>query len=52
MLNGERLSAEQIVEVLSRYKKAIAIYTGRDIFIEAANDAMIGYWGKRQKRYR
>ncbi|MHB8209211.1 ATP-binding protein [Mucilaginibacter sp.] len=42
----QNLRAEQIIEVLSRYKNAIAIYTTSEIIIESANDAMIAFWGK------
>nr|WP_199158515.1 PAS domain-containing sensor histidine kinase [Pedobacter sp. ASV2] len=46
MSTAKRLNNEQILSILSGYKNAIAIYTGDDIIIESANDAMISFWGK------
>lgn len=41
-----RLTNKNILDVLSLYKNAIAIYTTEDIIIETANDAMIKFWGR------
>ncbi|NCD69361.1 ATP-binding protein [Mucilaginibacter agri] len=46
MNNEQRLSSNQLLEVLSLSKNATAIYTTHDIIIETANDAMIAFWGK------
>ena len=40
------LTPDQLLAILSLYKDAFAIYTGEDIIIQAANDAMIAFWGK------
>lgn len=41
-----RFTNEQILEILSLSTNATAIYSGNDIVIQAANDAMISFWGK------
>lgn len=41
-----RFANEQILEILSLSTNATAIYSGNDIVIQAANDAMISFWGK------
>lgn len=46
MSAAKRLNNEQILSILTGYKNAIAVYTGDDIIIESANDAMISFWGK------
>jgi len=47
-MKSERPSftSEQILEILSLSDNATAIYSGKDIVIQAANDAMISFWGK------
>lgn len=40
------LDKDQILEVLSLSQNATAIYAGDDIIIQAANDAMLAFWGK------
>ena len=46
MSHSFSLDKDQILEVLSLSQNATAIYAGDDIFIQAANDAMIAFWGK------
>jgi len=46
MSNSFSLDKDQILEVLSLSQNATAIYAGDDIIIQAANDAMIAFWGK------
>jgi len=46
MSNSFSLDKDQILEVLSLSQNATAIYAGNDIVIQAANDAMIAFWGK------
>lgn len=46
MSNSQRLNINQLLDVLALSKNATAIYTTDDIIIEAANDAMIAFWGK------
>jgi two-component system sensor histidine kinase VicK len=46
MNKNQRLTANQLLEVLALSKNATAIYTTQDLIIEAANDAMIAFWGK------
>jgi two-component system sensor histidine kinase VicK len=41
-----RLSSDKIVEILNLSQNATAIYTGDDIVIQMANNAMISIWGK------
>ncbi|MDT3403614.1 ATP-binding protein [Mucilaginibacter terrae] len=40
------LSNDELLQVLSLSKDATAIYTGHDIKILFANDAMLAFWGK------
>lgn len=40
------LGSRQILEILSASKNATAIYTGQDLIIEFANDAMLAFWGQ------
>jgi two-component system sensor histidine kinase VicK len=44
----QALSDQALLQVLSLSKDATAIYTGEEIRIRMANDAMIGFWGKDQ----
>lgn len=46
MSKTQRLNTNQLLDVLALSKNATAIYTTDDIIIEAANDAMIAFWGK------
>lgn len=46
MTNIELLSNEVLLHVLSLSKDATAIYTGEDVRIQFANDAMLSFWGK------
>jgi PAS domain S-box-containing protein len=46
MSKAQRLNVNQLLDVLALSKNATAIYTTDDIIIEAANDAMIAFWGK------
>ncbi|TWR27126.1 PAS domain S-box protein [Mucilaginibacter achroorhodeus] len=39
-----RLSSEELLEIISLANKAIAVYTGKDIIIETATDAMLRFW--------
>lgn len=39
-------TSEKLLEILSLSPNATAIYTGEEITIQAANDVMLGYWGK------
>lgn len=41
-----RFSSEELLEVLSLSENATAIYSGTDLIIQTANDAMLRYWGK------
>ena len=41
-----RFTDNKIVEILSLSQNATAIYTGEEIIIQTANDAMIKFWGK------
>lgn len=40
------LSSSQIVDIFSTSKNATAIFTGEDIIIEFANNAILAFWGK------
>lgn len=40
------LSSEAILNIAALCKDAMAVYTGPEICIQFANDAMIGFWGK------
>jgi len=42
----KRFSNEKLLEILSLSQNATAIYTGEEITIQSANDAMISFWGK------
>ncbi len=39
-------TAEKLLQVLSLSQNATAVYTGKDVVIQTANDAMLGFWGK------
>lgn len=39
-------SSDEIVNILALSKNATAIYSGESLVIQAANDAMLGFWGK------
>jgi len=41
-----RLDNEQLLNILALSKDATAVYTGEELTIEMASDAMIGFWGK------
>jgi two-component system sensor histidine kinase VicK len=41
-----RLNNDQLLNILVLSKDATAVYTGEELTIEIANDAMIGFWGK------
>ncbi|MBE9602278.1 PAS domain-containing protein [Pedobacter sp. MC2016-24] len=41
-----RFTNDKLLEILSLSHNATAIYSGEDITIQTANDAMIGFWGK------
>ncbi len=41
-----RFTETKIVDILSQSPNATAIYSGEEIYIEFANDAMIALWGK------
>lgn len=41
-----RFTNDKLLEILSLSQNATAIYTGLDLIIQTANDAMIGFWGK------
>jgi two-component system sensor histidine kinase VicK len=43
---AHRFSSNELLEVLSLSKNATAIYTGQQLIIQSANDAMLAYWGK------
>lgn len=43
---GRRFTSDELLDVLSLSHNATAVYTGNDIVIETANDAMIAFWGK------
>ncbi len=43
---ANRLTKNELLEILALSKDATAIYTTEDLVIELANDTMIGYWGK------
>jgi two-component system sensor histidine kinase VicK len=45
-LGTRRLNKDQLLNILALSKDATAVYTGEDLIIEMANDAMIGFWGK------
>ncbi|MBE7177010.1 MAG: PAS domain-containing protein [Mucilaginibacter polytrichastri] len=40
------LNTERLLEILAFSDQATAIYTGENVIIEWANDAMIAFWGK------
>ncbi|TCC88076.1 PAS domain S-box protein [Pedobacter frigiditerrae] len=46
MHKAPSLSNNQLLEILSFSKEAMAIYTTQDIVIEMANDAMLAFWGR------
>lgn len=46
MNKDQRLNSKELLDVLSLYKNAIAIYSTQEIIIEIANDAMISLWGR------
>lgn len=46
MNKDQRLNSKELLDVLSLYKNAIAIYSTQEIIIEIANDAMISFWGR------
>lgn len=41
-----KFSSDQILNILSLYKNAIAVYSAENMIIELANDAMIFLWGR------
>ena len=41
-----QFSSEQLLEILALAPNATAIYTGEELIIQTANDAMINFWGK------
>ncbi|ASU33185.1 PAS domain-containing protein [Mucilaginibacter xinganensis] len=43
---SHRFSNEKLLEILALSQNATAIYTGEEITIQAANNVMIGFWGK------
>ncbi len=43
---SQLFSSEKILDILSLSRNATAIYTGEDIIIQTANDAMIRFWGR------
>ncbi len=43
---SRRLNNDQLLNILTLSKDATAIYTGEELIIEIANDAIIGFWGK------
>ncbi|MFI5159527.1 MAG: PAS domain-containing protein, partial [Sphingobacteriales bacterium] len=46
MSNEHALSQNELLNVLSHFNTATAIYTSADIVIEFVNDAMLAFWGK------
>jgi len=47
MSNGKPLlTSDELLDILALSKDATAIYTSENIIIQAANDTMIGFWGK------
>ncbi|PTQ95535.1 PAS domain-containing protein [Mucilaginibacter yixingensis] len=46
MSGSIRLNSDALLAILNLSKDATAIYTGADIVVQMANDAMISYWGK------
>lgn len=45
-MSSRKLNNDQVLNILALSKDATAIYTGEDLIIEIANDAMIAFWGK------
>ncbi|TCD12041.1 PAS domain S-box protein [Pedobacter frigidisoli] len=41
-----RFTSDQLLDVLALSENATAIYTGENTIIQAANDAMLRFWGK------
>ena len=46
MEHSKRLNAAAKLDILEKVEMATAIYSGKDIFIEFANSAMLTAWGK------
>src|SRR5579859_2692805 len=46
MNHNRRLSQDTLLHVLSLSTDATAVYTGEELLIEMASDAMIAFWGK------
>jgi signal transduction histidine kinase len=44
-----RLSNDELLDNLSLSENATAIYTGEDIIIQTANEAMLQFWGRNKK---
>jgi|GEM_PF-4608605 len=42
-------STADLLQVLSRSADATAVYSGEDIVIEFANNAMLAFWGKDER---
>lgn len=42
----QRFSDKELIDILSLSPNATAVYTGENIVIQTANDAMIAFWGK------
>ncbi|WP_342644498.1 ATP-binding protein [Mucilaginibacter sp. CSA2-8R] len=49
MPNNRILSKDTLLDILTLSADATAIYTGDDIIIEMANDAMLAFWGKQRE---
>ena len=45
-MSSRKLNNDQSLNILVLSKDATAIYTGEELIIEIANDAMIAFWGK------
>lgn len=41
-----KLSRDELIDILALSENATAIYTGEEVTIQWANDAMIAFWGK------
>jgi len=45
-MSFRKLNNDQLLHILALSKDATAIYTGEELIIETASDAMIAFWGK------